>query len=52
MVKAIIHTGGYDKRLIPLTLKKPKPLIEIKDKPRLTHIIFYYFSNNIGLYVV
>jgi NDP-sugar pyrophosphorylase family protein len=35
MVKAIILAGGYGKRLIPLTLEKPKPLIEIKDKPIL-----------------
>ncbi|WP_231434222.1 sugar phosphate nucleotidyltransferase [Candidatus Nanopusillus massiliensis] len=36
MVKAIILAGGYGKRLIPLTLEKPKPLIEIKDKLNFT----------------
>jgi NDP-sugar pyrophosphorylase family protein len=47
MVKAIILAGGYGKRLIPLTLEKPKPLIEIKDKPILQWQIEWLIKQNI-----
>ncbi len=35
MVKAIILAGGFGKRLQPLTLERPKPLIEVGGKPIL-----------------
>ncbi len=38
-MKAIILAAGYATRLYPLTLNKPKPLLEIKGKPLLSYII-------------
>ena len=35
MVKALILAGGFGKRLQPLTLDRPKPLIEVGGKPIL-----------------
>ena len=37
--KVIIMAGGLGKRLRPLTSKLPKPMIKIKNKPILEHII-------------
>ena len=37
--KVIIMAGGLGKRLRPLTSKIPKPMIKIKNKPILEHII-------------
>jgi len=34
-MKAVILAGGYGKRLRPLTMDKPKPLVEIAGKPIL-----------------
>ena len=36
---AFILCAGYGKRLNPITLSKPKPLIEIKDKTLLSHTL-------------
>ena len=35
----VIPVGGFGKRLMPLTKKIPKPMIKIKNKPILEHII-------------
>ncbi|MCG2863429.1 MAG: nucleotidyltransferase family protein [Vulcanisaeta sp.] len=35
MVRALILAGGFGKRLAPLTLDRPKPLVEIGGKPIL-----------------
>jgi len=43
-VKAMILAAGYAKRLWPLTKNKPKPLLEVKGKPLVEHIISH-FSN-------
>ena len=40
-VTAIIMAGGFGKRLMPLTAKKPKPLIKVGKKP----LIDYVFQN-------
>ncbi|MFQ5920689.1 MAG: NDP-sugar synthase, partial [Nitrososphaerales archaeon] len=32
-MKAVILAGGYGKRLRPLTDERPKPMIEILEKP-------------------
>ena len=40
MIKtAIILCAGYGKRLNPVTLKIPKPLIKLKNKPLLSNAI-------------
>ena len=36
---AIILCAGYGKRLNPVTLKTPKPLIKLKNKPLLSNAI-------------
>jgi dTDP-glucose pyrophosphorylase len=38
-VEAIIMAGGLGKRLSPLTLETPKPLLKIDDKPIISHVI-------------
>ena len=37
--KIVIMAGGFGKRLLPLTKKKPKPLIEIQGKPMLEQLV-------------
>jgi len=63
--KAIILSAGYGKRLNPLTLYKPKPLLEIKNKTLLENTIYllekfgikeivintHYLSNQINTFV-
>lgn len=38
-MKAVILCAGYATRLYPLTKDKPKPLLEVKGKPIIEHII-------------
>lgn len=38
-IRAIILVGGYGTRLRPLTLSRPKPLVEFANKPILMHQI-------------
>jgi len=38
-LKALILAAGYAKRLWPLTKNRPKPLLEVKGKPIVEHLI-------------
>lgn len=38
-LRALILVGGYGTRLRPLTLSRPKPLVEFANKPMLMHQI-------------
>jgi len=46
--KFVIMAGGFGKRLLPLTKKKPKALIKVFDKPMIEHIIMR--AKNFGFY--
>lgn len=53
-LRALILVGGYGTRLRPLTLSRPKPLVEFANKPMLMHqiealvnyLIFFYLNIN------
>ena len=54
MTLAAILAGGYGKRLRPLTIERPKPLLEVAGKPILLHLIEwlkYYGISDIVLLV-
>ena len=38
-MKAVVLCAGYATRLYPLTLEKPKHLLEVKGKPLISHIV-------------
>jgi len=46
-MKAVILAGGYGKRLKPLTDEKPKPMIEVLDRPIVEWQINWLKSNGI-----
>ncbi len=41
-MRAMILAAGYAKRLWPLTKNKPKPLLEVKGRPIIEHIIKHF----------
>ena len=49
---ALILAGGYGKRLRPLTLEKPKPLIEINEKPVVVYQLEWLKHFNIADIVI
>ena len=45
--QAVILAGGRGKRLLPLTLKNPKPMVKVNKKPFLEHLILLLKKNGI-----
>ncbi|MEK7507755.1 MAG: nucleotidyltransferase family protein, partial [Patescibacteria group bacterium] len=46
-MKAIILAGGLGTRLRPITYEIPKPLITVKKKPIINHLIHLFFRHGI-----
>lgn len=46
-MRALILVGGYGTRLRPLTLSRPKPLVEFANKPMLLHQIEALVETNV-----
>jgi len=38
-MKAVVMAGGYGTRLRPLTIKRPKPMMPVANRPMLEHIL-------------
>jgi glucose-1-phosphate cytidylyltransferase len=51
-MKAVILAGGVGSRLSEETLIKPKPLVEIGDKPILWHILKIYSAQGINDFII
>lgn len=51
-MKAIIVAGGKGERLQPLTDKIPKPMVKVKGKPILKHILDLLIKNGIKEFVI
>ena len=51
-MKAVIFAGGYGTRISEESMTKPKPLIEIGNKPILWHIMKIYSSHGINDFII
>ena len=51
-MKAIILAGGFGYRLGSETIKKPKPLIEINNKPLIWYIMKNYSYNGLRDFII
>lgn len=51
-MKAVILAGGYGSRLSEETVVKPKPMVEIGEKPILWHIMKIYAAHGITDFIV
>ena len=51
-VKAVILAGGFGTRLSEETAVKPKPMVEIGEKPILWHIMKIYSAHGINEFVI
>ena len=51
-MKAVILAGGLGTRFSEETQTKPKPMIEIGNKPILWHILKIYSSYNINEFII
>lgn len=50
--KVIILCGGKGQRLAPLTDHIPKPLVPLKEKPILQHILKFYMDRNMDKFIL
>jgi glucose-1-phosphate cytidylyltransferase len=51
-MKAVILAGGFGTRLSEETVLKPKPMVEIGDKPILWHIMKIYSAHGINDFII
>jgi len=51
-MKAVILAGGFGTRLSEETGVKPKPMVEIRDKPILWHIMKIYSAHGINDFII
>jgi len=51
-MKVVILAGGYGTRLSEETTVKPKPMVEIDDKPILWHIMKIYSAHGINDFII
>lgn len=51
-MQAVILAGGLGTRISEETVLKPKPMIEIGNKPILWHIMKYYSAHNINDFII
>ncbi len=49
---AVILSAGFGKRLRPLTLKTPKPLIKVNGKPLILYAMESLFSAGVGRFLI
>jgi len=52
MYQIIIHAGGKGTRLLPLTLEKPKPMIEVDSKTLIEHSIQPFISAGFTKFII
>ena len=51
-MKVVILCGGKGTRLAEETVDKPKPLVELNDRPILEYIMRYYYKYNFKNFVL
>ena len=51
-MKAIILAGGFGSRLSEETILKPKPLIELGEKPMIWHIMKIYSYHGVNEFII
>ncbi len=51
-MKAVILAGGFGSRLSEETQVKPKPMVEIGDRPILWHIMKFYSAHGINDFII
>lgn len=52
ITKAVILAGGLGTRMMEETGSRPKPMVEIGDRPILWHIMNMYYAHGIREFVV
>src|SRR5690606_37378101 len=51
-LKAVILAGGYGTRFSEETINKPKPMIEIGNKPILWHIMKIFSAHGVNEFII